>query len=243
MATADDYIPAPDNEFKEFQGNIDDMVTDNEVAWGIPNAVVLELNGKRTAYDLQYTTANTPSTRTTGTIAAHRAGRVIHEKYIRAFVKAHLAGNTAITVEQRKNLGINMGDNIRSVRPKINVAPNVILKALGGQDVLVECRRPEDESRPSMHPDADVIEFRGAISSVPPGGTPAGTPFPIPGDPPPASWKEALDVSVSTKARFTRVLGDPELAGKYMYIFARYKNNSDDRKSGPWSEVAHVRII
>jgi hypothetical protein len=243
MAKRADFVPDEDGKFKEWQGNVDDEVTANEIPWSIDHAKVLELNGKRTAYDTVYDTAHKPATRNTGTVAAHRTGRDTHESYMRGFVKTYLINNGAITAEQRKNLKIGTGVVVRSKRPKIEVAPNVNLKALGPLEVLVECRKPEDESRPSMHPDADLIEFRSKICSVGPGGNGGGVPVPIPGDNnPPANYSQAPDVSTSTKARFTHIIDDPEASGLWLYMFARYKNTTDVSKSGPWSQVAHVRI-
>ena len=55
-------------------------------------------------------------------------------------------------------------------------------------------------------------------------------------------WQVMPMLLMSSKVRITQILDAPELVGKYVYVFARWKNNSDDTKSGPWSLMAFAMI-
>jgi hypothetical protein len=243
MPKAKDYLPRRQGDFNVWQDNFVTRIAAGAVAWLIANSKVLLLQGAQNAYVPLYNAIKVKQNRTTGQVDAHKVGLKVYKSYLRTFVKENVVGNTAIPHEDKKALGINPGRDGKGSRPAIKTAPNVVLKAKGGLVIEVECRVESDSSRPSMHEDADVIEFRIAVSSTPPGGNGVVPPAPGPGDtPPPANYLQATDVFTSKKARFSKTFDDPTLSGKYLYAFARYKNLSDEKKSGPWSEVAHVRI-
>jgi hypothetical protein len=242
MAKRKDYVPIGDNDFHQWQEVLVKNIVSNKIAWGIPNGNVAELQARQGAYETEYSTMSKPSTRTSGAVLAHRSGRKGYEKYVRAFVKRFISANDSITVEQRKGMGVNAGVRKRGVRSHITESPDVHLKSLIAQQVDIVCRKPASEGRPALHHDSDVIEFRYKICSIGPAGLSVASPPPSPDDIPPANYKEAREVMTSTKARFVLTFTDPSVSGKWMYVYARYKVNSDDSKSGPWSAVACVRI-
>jgi hypothetical protein len=244
MSKKKDYIPTKHDKFFIWQGNLVTRVVAAAVAWLIAGSKVSALQAAQAIYEPLYNAIKVKQTRTTAQVDAHKVGRKNYVAFLRTFVKENLVGNTAIPHDDKKALGINAGREGKGHRAPIETAPNVVVESMGGLEILIECRVEADSSRPSMHPEADVIEFRTAVSSTPPGGTTIVNPVPGPGEnPPPANYKEATDVFTSKKAKFKKILDEPTLVGKYLYIFARYVNQVDEKKTGPWSEVAHVRII
>jgi hypothetical protein len=243
MGKRKDYIPRRVGDFYVWQDNFVTRAAAGAMAWLIANAKILLLQAAQNAYVPLYNAAKVKQNRTTAQVDAHKVGLKTYKSFLRTFVKENVAGNTAIPHDDKKALGINPGRDGKGNRSAITTAPVISLKALGGLEIQVECRVESDSSRPSMHEGADVIELRAAISSTPPGGNSGAPPFPVPGDaPPPANYLQATDVSTSKKARFKKILDDPTVTGKYIYVFGRYKNLTDEKKSGPWSQVAHVRI-
>jgi len=243
MSKKKDYIPPKQKDYFDWQDNLVARVVLNATLWLIANSKVLALQAAQTAYLPFYNAIKIKQNRTTQQVDAHKVARKTYTTFLRTFVKENLVNNTSIPHDDKKGLGINPGKDGKGNRLAITTAPGIRLKALGGLEIQVECRVESDSSRPSMHEDADVIELRAAVSSTPPGGNTGTPPFPMPGDaPPPANYLQATDVSTSKKARFKKILDDPTVTGKYIYVFGRYKNLTDEKKSGPWSEMAHVRI-
>ncbi len=241
MSTAEDYIPSPHNEFNDFQINLVTMTDTNKAAWGIAPAKVTALQAAQATYQPFYTAIANPNDRTKAKNNDHKEARKVYEKIIRDFVKENLRYNSAITVGEKTLLGINPGMDTPSSRPPIATLPYVLLKALGGLQVQIECRVESDSTLPSIHPDSDGIELRVTVSSVGPNmPTP---PVYQPGDnPPPSNYNDAGGVVFSSKARFTKILDEPAFKGRYFYAFARWRNTSDEAKSSPWSEMASVLI-
>jgi hypothetical protein len=242
MAKKKDYIPRKQHDFNVWQENLVAKVVLNAALWLIASGKITALQAAQAIFTPLYTAWKVKTTRTQQQIDAYTIGAKTYKAFLRSFVKENLVANTAIPHDDKKMLGINPGREGKGFRKPIDSAPNVVMKALGSLEIGVECRVEADSSRPSMHPEADVIEFRTAISAIGPGGNIGGPP-PVPGQMPPTTWEQALTVSVSTKAKFTMALGNPDLSGMWLYVFARYKNNTDDKKSGKWSEVAHVKIV
>ena len=110
-------------------------------------------------------------------------------------------------------------------RPAIDVSPDLQVRAKGGLVVQIQVRSESDGSRPSILPEADGVEVRFKI-----GGTA------------PANYNEPPEVYFSGKARFKKLL-EAGAEGLTIYVFARWKNNADDDKSGPWCpmETAVIR--
>jgi hypothetical protein len=243
MPKGKDYMPDKQKDFIDWQDNLIKQVVLNAIAWLISNGKVSALQAAQAAYLPLYNVIKVKQNRTMKQVDAHQVGRKKYEKILRVFVKENLVGNTAIPHDSKVAMGINPGRNGAGHRSAIDIAPNVVLKALGGLQILVECRVETDTGRPRLHPEADVIEFRSSVSSIAPEGITTSQPNPPRGDnAPPANYKEAKDIQFSSKARFKIELPNPDWAGKYLYAFARYKNITDEAKNGKWSEVAHVRI-
>jgi hypothetical protein len=225
MSSGKNYIPSALADFIPWQGNLVTKVGTNATEWNISTAKVTALTDAQGVYLPLYEKVANPATKTKGAVKAQEDGRKEYEKFIRAFVKENLINNSAITAEQKINMGLNPGNSSHSARPKITTAPFVLLSSLGNLQIKLTFRTEDDESRPSIQPDSDGVEMRVLIASEPPKNS-----------------SELKDVLFSTKARFTHILNDPTFAGQTLYVVARWKNNSDPAKSGPWSGIASVLI-
>ncbi|MBI4723127.1 MAG: hypothetical protein HY769_09085, partial [Candidatus Stahlbacteria bacterium] len=117
----------------------------------------------------------------------------------------------------REGLGLKVRDTEPTSRAAITVAPCVMLKSGAGATIQVRCRGAEDSTKASRHENADAIELRYKI-----------------GDAAPVSPANCTDTVIFTRAIHTLKL-DIADAGKRFYGFLRWKNTTDDAKSGPWS--------
>ena len=138
-----------------------------------------------------------------------------------------IAAAPEITPNDRAVFHIKLRDDEPTPRPQITDAPFVDFKVESGAFVLVTCRVEHDSTRASMHPDADEIEMRYSL-------LPTGDPAPI--DP-----AETQDSTMSSKAIF-RFSGGIGNAGQRLYGYLRWRNKTDEAKSGPWSQIETIVV-
>jgi hypothetical protein len=124
-----------------------------------------------------------------------------------------------LTDADRNTLNLKKRDTVKTPRPKITDVPFMKIRGLEGALMQATCRTASDSTRASMHKDADGIELVYIISGTAP-----------------ASPNDCTKTVFSSKAKFFIQL-DIADAGKKLFGFARWKNNSDNNKIGPYVAV------
>ncbi len=131
---------------------------------------------------------------------------------------------SALTTNDRATFNLKERDTNPTARAQINdVALNKI-KALEGARMEFTLRTDEDSSRASRHPLSDGAEIVYTI------GTTA-----------PTSPDGCTKTLFTSRAKGTFDVGIDN-AGKKVYGYVRWKNNTDNTKSGPWSQMFTVVI-
>jgi len=131
---------------------------------------------------------------------------------------------SALTNDDRTTLLIPKRDTTPSDRPAITDRPNLKIIVMGGASFTIENRVVGDETRPSMHPDADFIELAYIIQETPP-----------------ANVSETNKMKVLSKAKEVLTL-DPSTAGQKIHCYTRWVNKTDDAKSSPYTRL-HTAVI
>lgn len=131
---------------------------------------------------------------------------------------------SALTNDDRTTLLIPKRDTKPSERPAMTDRPNLKIIVKGGASFIIENRVDKDQTRPSMHPEADFIELAYVIQETPP-----------------ANVSETNKVKVLSKARETITL-DPATAGQRFHCYSRWVNKTDDSKSSPYTRL-HSAVI
>jgi len=227
MAIKKRYIPLKDDDFFNFQGNLVNIVVTNAAGWGIPAPAVAALVARRAEFEPLYTTAQNKTTRRRADVVAFRACRKTYEKEIRAFVKAWLINNPLVTDEQRSEMALTIRDTEPSPHPVITDIPIVALRVIGGGDIEARVKALKDQTRPSMHPAANLIDYRYVMLEI--------------GDLPPANPEDYTKRDVSSRAKFIIRVG-AQNEGKRFYAVARWVNTTKPKQEGPWSEAITVVI-
>ena len=236
MAGKRDYMPKKDDDFFNFQGNLVNKVVANKTTWTIPDTAVDALVSRRQEYEPLYHKSQEKQSRTSGDVFRHRDVRKTYEKEIREFVNAHIRFNDLISDSERLSLGMSPRDTEPSPKPKISDIPIVGLEPMGGGDIEVYCRRQTDQDRPSMHPDADVIEVRFSMLPTHQPAQPGAVKregFPSP--------EECPEVRTSTRAHFF-IQCEFKNAGQTFYGFFRWVNLTNPANSSSWSNAKTVVI-
>lgn len=125
-----------------------------------------------------------------------------------------------LTTADRNTFNLKARDTTPTPRPAITTVPFANAQGAAGGLVEFTCRTESDSSRASILPDADGVEVVYNI-----GGTQ------------PVSPSACTKNFFSSKAKF-RIGIDLSEAGKKLYGYARWKNNSDPNKSGPWVSIS-----
>jgi len=224
MATPKRYIPVRDDDFFNWQGNFVNLVVINAVAWGIPAPAVTALSTRRAEYEPLYTAAQNKTTRNRTDVRNHREKRATYEKEIRAFVNKYC---DTLPTNDKSNLGLTIPDIEPSPHQVITDVPVVALRAIGGGDIEVRVQTTKDATRYSMHPAANLIEFRYAIVE--------------PGDIPPSDAEDYPKKDVSSRAKFIHKLGTKN-TGKRFFALFRWVNTAKPKQEGPWTEAISVVI-
>ena len=125
-----------------------------------------------------------------------------------------------LTTDDRAVFNIPLRKRTVTKRSEMHDAPVVKLQNMEGGWIKVRVRLQGSEGRGRIHPQADHMEIRYAL--VPLGASPPGTAMDCP------------EMNVTTRALSVLTLPSDAL-GKVIYVFCRWVNASDLKKSGPWS--------
>ena len=211
------------DQFSIFETTLVARVTADGAGWGISTAEITALTAQSTAYNVLWDAAKQKRNRTQEQVDDHQAGRIAYEDYIDGFAKQHLLGNPAISDSQIRSMGFNRRTDTNSPRPAITATVFAKMVSLTSQQVQFICRTDSDASRASILKDADGVEVRYVVGSAPSGVS------------------ACPHVEFSTRARFVLQL-DESAQGQKIYAFARWRNNTDAAKSGPWSDMLVVLV-
>lgn len=113
--------------------------------------------------------------------------------------------------------------NASSPRPAISTQPFAEMQSSAGGRIKITLRVQNDASRPSIHPDAHSIEMAYSIAAQP------------------VSPDSAQKVIVFKKA-LNNVPFNIADAGKKVFAYFRWKNESDESKNGPWTNLRQAVI-
>ncbi|MFH1230581.1 MAG: hypothetical protein V1709_03700 [Planctomycetota bacterium] len=216
-----------DDNLFNIQGTYVNAVVVNAVAWGIPAPAVAALVARRAEYEPLYHKSQDKNTRTRADVATHRDKRKIYEKELREFHNEWITNNSGIPDEQKLILGGRVRDTEPSPGSPITDVPIVGLNGLGGGDIEVRCRVTTDQTRASMHPDANAVDYRYVTVES--------------GDVPPSDPEDCPKADSQPKAKFVLRAGAKN-SGKRFYGFFRWLNNRRPRQEGPWSNPISVVV-
>ena len=199
MATSKDYVPAKNNAFFNFQNSLVEVVVSNGAGWNIPAGDITDLQDAQAIYVPLYNAITNKQTRTTQQVDAHTNGRATFEAFIRGFVKEFLVNNSDISHDEKIAMGLNPDEGTRSPRSNIETQPYLLIKAIGGSRIRVECRVESDSNRPSRHPDSDGVEYAYTLNYPNSGDGENGSDAEAPAE---GTQTNPPTKNFSTKARF-----------------------------------------
>jgi hypothetical protein len=118
-----DFVPKGIAQFNEWQDTLSTGVETNAEKWHIPAEDVDDLKKERSKWRQAYREAANPDTCTRAARMVRRKQQREYEKYLRRFIKAHLANNKYVTVKDKVNLGLHVPDGNPTPAPDIVTIP------------------------------------------------------------------------------------------------------------------------
>jgi hypothetical protein len=221
-----DFLPDGDAVFNPWQANYVGRIVATPADYGVTPAQVTELQALQADWALKYPAHIAAQSAARAAAESKDASRGSFETGIRSLTR-QIQARPATTGAQREELGITVPDTEPTPRPTISTVPIVGFKTLRGGVIEASVRVEEDQTRPSMHPAADVIECKYIL--VPTGELPPDKPEACP------------KTQASKKAQF-QIQAGIENAGKRFYGFFRWANQSNPANNGPWSDAQTVVI-
>ena len=216
-----DYIPRTDAEFDEwlrnFAANVGPIATLLGIAPGFVTAVSTAYADWQLKYVAHQTAQNAARNAAENKDESRDTGTSVSRALAGMFQK-----HPDMTDGQRATLKLTVPDTMPSPRPVISTVPIVGFKILRGGVIETSVRVEEDQTRPSMHPAADVVECKYILVPV--------------GEVPPDNPEACPKTLASKKAQF-QIHAGIENAGKRFYGFFRWANQSNPANNGPWSDA------
>jgi len=221
MATNGPF-PLEDNVFSTYINRSIPYLDTNKVRLGIAAANITNAKAQLLLWNPLFANSQNPAVRTSAITADKTNLRKDIETQLRTIYDD--IPESVLTETDRLTLTLKKRDVTPTPRPKITTSPFVEMQPMGGAEIKITARVQNDGGRASMQTDSDSIEMAYRIGGVAP-----VTP-------------DECEVHITyTKAIHTLsfMVADE---GKRLYAYFRWKNDTDDAKSGPWCSLVQVII-
>ena len=213
MATS--FIPTSDAKFNDWQSNLLAKLQQGAKKWGIPTAQMTELENLKKEFEIRYTAADNPATRTRAAVTMKNEARKAYESAIRSVLKAYVTYNPAVSDEDRINMGLPIHKTSRT-------------------SVAVPATYPEYTVETSLR--QIIIHFRDA------GKERKAKPTGVGGalirwdilDTPPTKAIDLLNSALDTASPYTLRFTENQ-RGSRVYFALAWQNTKGE--VGPWSEI------
>ena len=234
-----DYIPSNNAKYNNWQENLVETVSTNEVVWAIDNTVVTQLQHNAGIYKPLYQAIVNKKRRTPQQVYAHDTYQKTYTKYLRGFVQAQLVNNALIKPNELVAMGLNPHLYIRTERPKITDFPAIALSIIGGGEIRFRCTMPGSNSK-GRHPDSNGIELYYTLESLAKQVNPV-EPNPKDSEEAAPSAEQFVPTIFSPKANFIHAFGINNV-GKVLRVYGRWVNTSKKANSGTFSGISSIVI-
>jgi hypothetical protein len=215
------FIPGADAAFNSWQSILIAYAIANKVSFNIPDNALDTLLQLKDVWDVKFALADNPETRTSPIVIAKNEAKQNYEKELRAFIKAFLQYNPAVTDEDRANMGLPIHSTSRKPVPVPTTYPESEVDSSVIRRLSIRFR---DLGKKTIAKPYGVhgAEIRWAILSETPSGV-----------------DKLVNSAFDTHTPFTIEFKEEE-RGQSFYFCLRWENTRGDK--GPWSEIANAKI-
>jgi len=220
-----DYIPAGDAEFDQFQEEIYTTATAKKAGWKIPDDDLTALKTPHDDWVAAYTVAKDPDDRTRAQVRAKDDAREVYEPLLRQFIQRDLIRNSLVTNADLTSLALKRPDGTKTKVPKPTTVPDIQVTTGPGNTVKVGFRQAMQEKGVKSRGKPDGVARVRIKYKV-------GTPVP-------QSYKDCTD-SVDASRSPATVSFSPDQAGQRVYFFAAWVNTTNQEGNYTPSAVSII---
>ncbi|MHB9291850.1 hypothetical protein Holit_00936 [Hollandina sp. SP2] len=212
---AGDFIPHQDGAFLEWAKTLLTYVGPKLTAFNIPAETLTPIQGHLTAYETAFEAAQNPNRGKVDVLNKNETKEALMQN-IRAFIKAYLAYNPAVSDADKENMGLPLHDGTRTPVPAPTTIPELELDSSVIRQITVHFRDAGSEKR-GKPAHVHGVELRWGLL-----------------DNAPSSVEDLKNSAFDTASPYTFTFDETE-RGKALYICPRWENNKGDK--GPWGEI------
>ncbi|MDR0539267.1 MAG: hypothetical protein LBG74_02015 [Spirochaetaceae bacterium] len=212
---ANDYIPQSDSGFLEWAKNLTAYIQPKLQAFNIPATAFTPVQLELTAYETAFEVAQNPNRGKVDVLNKNEARDALKAD-IRAFVKAFLAYNPAVTDSDKENMGLPLHDGTRTPAPVPTTIPELELDSSVIRQIIVHSRDNGSDRR-GKPAHVHGVELRWALL-----------------DTPPSSVEDLSKSAFDTASPYTFTFDEAD-RGKALYICPCWENNKGEK--GPYGEI------
>jgi hypothetical protein len=217
---AGDFIPHQDGAFLEWAKNLVAYVTPKLTDFNIPQTALTPIQTQLTAYETAFEAAQNPNRGKIDVLNKNEAKSAL-ESSLRAFIKAYLTYNPAVSDADKESMGLPLHDGTRTPVPPPSTIPELELDTSIIRQITVIFRDSGSEKRGKPQ-GVHGIELRWSFL-----------------EPAPASVEDLKNSAFDTASPYTFAFDEAD-RGKTLYICPRWENNKGDK--GPWGEIVKAIV-
>jgi hypothetical protein len=213
------YVPSTDADLDAWADNFSDVLTADEVAYGLLPADSAIIAPLVAAFTAALATATNPATRTSATVAAKDSARVAMLDVVRPYAQ-RIASNPAVTDANKVAIGVTVRVTTRTPIPAPTVAPVLSLDKLIIGAATLRYSNPDLPSGKAKGYGNKSVEVAVTLGTA------------VAVDPDASTRRDPV-----TKAPFVLQFA-PDARGKVATVWARLRTLSGPggiSQAGPWS--------
>jgi hypothetical protein len=217
---AGDFIPHQDGAFLEWAKTLAAYVTPKLTVFSIPQTALTPIQTQLTAYETVFNAARNPNRGKVDVLNKNEAKEALTGS-LRAFIKAYLAYNPAVSDADKENMGLPLHDGTRTPAPAPTTLPELELDSSVIRQISVHFRDAGSDRR-GKPAHVHGVELRWALL-----------------DNPPQSVEDLIKSAFDTASPYTFKFDEAD-RGKTLYICPCWENNKGEK--GPWGEIVKAIV-
>jgi hypothetical protein len=212
---AGDFIPHSDGAFLEWAKTLTAYAAAHLTAFNVPETALTPIQAQLTAYNTAFEAAQDPNRGKVDVLAKNKAKDALTAT-LRAFIKAYLAYNPAVTDADKKSMDLPLHDGARTPVPPPSTVPEAEAKT--PYPMVVEIHF-HDEGREKRGKPAGVHGAKIAYALL---------------DTPPSTVEDLTRSAFDPRSPFTLNFEENQ-RGKALYFALHWENAKG--QAGPWSVI------
>ena len=166
-------IPDKDTEFDNYQSNLVNLCTANQVAWGISLPQLNALTPLQTGWVATWNACKNKNSATLVQRAAKNAAKASYVAKLRIFIQAQIQYNTVMTDAQKLQCGVTPHSTAHTPVPTPESRPEIDAQAGVGNTILLRYRQEmglDGTSRRAKPDGVDFCKIVYMVATTPPAG-------------------------------------------------------------------------